>query len=274
MRLRLPLCALLLLALPSIGLAEELVPDTKYRGPVTLEVPSHGVSFRLPKGWLGFLSGDYFLVGAEAFDGFISMAAEKLTPKQALAEFRKTQALGDGFKMHPKGKPAAKGNVIQVDVEVTNGDQSNPGQLRAVIGKYGVGVVMGTVGVGQAFNRIQTVARAIEKSLILSKPAASSASPERIHGCWKHFSSSGGYGSSFTEAKLRIYPDGSYSYYSASSVSAAGQSVMSEDREEGPDGVHGNSIAFHPSRAKACSPIVSFDVGIMYVGSGKWIPSA
>lgn len=272
MRFRLPLCALLLLALPSIGLAEELVPDTKYRGPVTLEVPSHGVSFRLPKGWLGFLSGEYFLVGAEAFDGFISMAAEKLTPKQALAEFRKTQALGDGFKMHPKGKPTAKGNVIQVDVEVTNGDQSNPGQLRAVIGKYGVGVVMGTVGVGQAFNRIQTVARAIEKSLIFSKPAASSASPERIHGCWKHFSSSGGYGSSFTEAKLRIYPDGSYSYYSASSVSAAGQSVMSEDREEGRYGVGGNSVTFHPSGANAYSSKVSFDGEIMYVGSRKYIP--
>lgn len=154
-------------------------------GPVNLEVPSHGVSFRLPKGWLGFLSGDYFLVGAEAFDGFISMAAEKLTPKQALSDFRKTQALGDGFKMHPKGKPTAKRNVIQVDVEVSNGDQSNPGQLRAVIGKYSVGVVMGAVGVGQVFNRIQTVASAIEKPLISSKPAASSASPERIHGCWK-----------------------------------------------------------------------------------------
>jgi len=272
MKLRLSLFVPLILGLPSIALAEELATGTKYQGPVSLEIPSHGVSFRLPKGWMGLLSGDYFLVGAEGFDGFISMAAEKLTPKQALAEFRQTQDLGEGFSMRPTGKPTAKGNVVQVDVEVTNAAQSNPGQLRAVIGKYGVGVVMGTVGVGQAFKRIQTVARAIEKSLSFSKPALGFASPQRIHGCWTYFSSSGGYGSSFTEAKLRIHPDGSHSYYSASSVSAAGQSVMSEDREEGRYGVQGNSITFHPSGANAYSSNVSFDGGIMYVGSRKYIP--
>lgn len=278
MRVRLLLLVCLGLMVPSVGFAEELLPDTKYQGPVTLEVPSYGVSFKLPKGWMGFLSGDYFLVGAEEFPGFISMGAEKMTVKEVVADFAKTQDLGDGFKMRPKSKPKAKGNLIHVDVEVTDGAQVSPGLLRAVIGKYGVGVVMGTVGVGEAFKKIKPVALAIEKSLTFVKPQGAAtpraatpaeANPD-IHRCWQHSSSatSGGY----TNIKVALYADGTYQYRYHMALYSEFGTVNDDRREEGTYQIKGGTLVRHPNGAESYSSNFRYDGTFVYIGSDKYFP--
>ena len=257
----------------SASRAEELAANAKYVGPKTITVSSVGISFEVPKGWLGALSGDNFMVGAEGVEGFIALSSKRANRREILADFSRSHDLGNGYTLRPVARPSTRGNVIEADVVVTNGWDSRPGQVRAVIGKHGFVALLNAVGTERALPRVLRAANSIERSLSFKEVKQNASLARRLTGCWTHVESSGGgSGSSFSEQKLYLRANGSYSSSGFTTVSAGGMGSTRESRDQGSYEVRGNLLLRHSQDGQSYSTTIQFDGGVLYLGSTKYLP--
>ena len=179
---RLLLYALALVVLvASPLLAEEIKPGQRYNGPTVLSVGQLGLSFTLPRDWIGALQGDYFLVGSQTVGGLIILSSDKMTIDQAKAWLSQPQALGDGYVLYPKGDPQVTQQTVRVNCALSDGATQLEGRVHVRIGPHGIGLAVVTVAPSRPLGPIAQAADAIEQSVQFSQPVAPKAS---VTGAW------------------------------------------------------------------------------------------
>ena len=172
--------ALVMLAASPV-VAEELKAGQRYIGPTKLSVGQLGLSFTLPRDWIGALQGDYFLVGSQTIGGLIILSSDQMTIDQAKAWLSQPQALGDGYVLYPKGAPQVTTQTIRVNCTLSDGATQLEGRVHVRIGPHGIGLAIVTVAPSRPLGPIAQVADAIEQSVQFSKPVVPKAS---VTGTW------------------------------------------------------------------------------------------
>lgn len=150
--------------------AEEIQPGKSYTGPLPLDVHQLGLSFTLPRDWIGALQGDLFLVGSHSIGGLIILSADQMTIDKATAWLSQPQMLGDGYVLVPKGTPQATQQTVRVNCTVSNGATQLEGRVHVRVGGHGVGLAMVTVAPSHALGPVAQAADAIEQSVKFTQP--------------------------------------------------------------------------------------------------------
>lgn len=209
--------------------AAELRPGEQYPPGTRVESAGDGVSFVLPPEWLGGLPPDspVFLVGSNSRAGagmIIMRSSASWEDVEAL--LNQPQDLGDGVVLQPTG--AGTRSERGYEISFSNGQYS--GHAIGRIGPAGNGAIVFFGGPAQQSEYYQGLTRDTAGSIRFAAPRASGVVQEwrsvLAGSMLKRMSSyysgglDGAYVGGSSSRTLHLCSDGSYAYFSSSSVAA------------------------------------------------------
>lgn len=121
--------------------AEVLRAGGFYSGETTLESPTYGVTFTLPKDWIGTLPPEsaFFLMKTRRpdIDAYIYAGIEKMTLEQARSFMQDDLDAEGGVLFHPRGEVQVEGSILSGEYSVTGTEKVMKGWVRTVVSEHG-----------------------------------------------------------------------------------------------------------------------------------------
>jgi hypothetical protein len=218
---------LLLMSVPAGGV--ELQAGQQYPGGTRIESPADGISFVIPEEWLGGLPPDAvaFVLGSNTRQGIgmVIMSSSASWPEIELF-LNQPQDLGDGIVL----SPVATGQRTARGYEISLGHPVYAGHAIGRVSEQGNAVIVFFGGPAEQRDYFVQLASRTTDSVAFSAPRESSTVQQwRAHLAGmmlKRMDSyySGGLDGSYvggsSSETLHLCSDGSYAYFSSSSVAA------------------------------------------------------
>jgi len=225
------LLAALAAALPVIVMSEELQPGQQYVAGVRVDAMAEGISFSVPAEWIGGLPAQspIFMFGSNSRPGLGMVIMRQATTWQdAVSMLNQPQDLGNGVVL----MPVAEGRKTERGYEIDFSNTQYTGHAVARIGDAGNGVVVFFGGPANNSQYYLQLAQQTAESVRFNQPQIASGQQQwysMLAGMMlKRMSSyySGGLDGAYVGASssesLHLCSDGSFAYFSSSSIAADG----------------------------------------------------
>lgn len=223
--------ATLLVGTGPVGRAEDLQAGKQYAAGVRVHARAEGVSFELPAEWFGGVpvQGSIFLVGSNTRPGLGMIIMRQNSSWQDIdGLLNQPQDLGEGVVLMPTGP--GRRTDRGYEIELSNGLYT--GYAIGRIGEAGNGIVLFFGGPRQNKQYYQQLVRQASDTVQFNQPQVSGAQQQwqsMLAGMMlKRMSSyysgglDGAYVGGSSSESLHLCSDGSYAYFSSSSVAADG----------------------------------------------------
>lgn len=205
-----------------------------------------GISFEIPKGWIGQESEDMLIMQSNKASGYLIMQAHEFTMAQLKSEARKGIADGNGTALKLDGELDIGPNYVGGVFEGTIEWEPSRAYLVGVINKKGLGVmIMGATAPGQYSDTYKDLCYQIYDSFEFTEVDRTSEynewkewlSDSRLTYMNSNYSTdyspggiSGGYSST---RKIDLCSKGYFSDYNYSDMSISGDNVSGYSTDEG-----------------------------------------
>lgn len=162
---------------------EEAAPGRKYAGGTRVRISTLGLSFAVPKGWVGALSpdGSSFLIGHETKPGLVVGRAEPGATMDGLkAQLGQPLPLDEATVLQPVGTPSMRGKNVTAEYTLRTPDgQQFVGVAEAMITGKGTAVAFVAMGPTASKGEYRTLVRGVIASVRTVAPPKGSSS-----GAW------------------------------------------------------------------------------------------
>ena len=212
---------------PAESSATQLVAGQQYAPGTRIQVPSAGVSFVLPPEWLGGMprGKPAFLMGSNTRPGLgMIIPHGQYDAQQVLRGLNGPQDFGEGVVLFPAGPPRQEGDKTWL--HYTGGPYV--GYALVLPGPYKNAVVLAFVGPAQESQYYQQLIESMAAGVRFSAPQAGAESQQwrqllagmMLKQLDSYYSGSfdGSYVGGSSEKTLHLCSDGSFAYFSSSSV--------------------------------------------------------
>lgn len=263
------------------AVAETLVQDKIYTGPVTLEVPTYNIKMKVPKGWRGALPS-----GSEAFvmeraDGSDGKLLVLITPSSE-AELKQTLQgplpLGDGIVAQPDGELKHKNGLFTRPYALPENPATTQlaGVEVSVVARMIDGKAVGAIALapGASLKMFASTAQTMVKGARSYKPKPVKGAPK---GAWADklkdrnlykFHSGSGYSE---KTKLTLCSNGAFARnFNATSLSQLGSGVAASGNQ-GTWAVNGTTLTLNYADGSTATYTLTEREGSLYMNGDKWL---